>query len=81
MNDIKLRRQLGELADRYSDLLDELEALKESSELICDELSDVVEDLYENLMLLDDPFTDSVKPAAAEPCPFPARPYAAEREA
>ena len=81
MNTIQLRRQLGALADRYSDLLDELEAVRGSTELVCDELSDMVENLYENLMLLDDPFIDSVKPAAAETCPFPARPYAAEREA
>ncbi len=74
----KLRRQLGELADRYSDLLDELEDLKESTEMICDDMSDVVEDLYERLMLLDDPFIDSIMPATEETLCFPIKVYAAE---
>ena len=81
MSDIymgKLRLQLSKLADRYSDLLDELEAIKESTELICDDMSDVVEGLYENLMLLDDPFIDSISPGTEERYPFPVKTYAAE---
>ncbi len=74
----KLRLQLEKLADRYSDLLDELEAVKESTELICDDMSDVVTDLYENLMLLDDPFIASLMPTTEEPCCSPVKIYAAE---
>ncbi len=77
----KLHLQLSMLAGRYSDLLDELEAVKESTQLICDDMSDVVESLYENLALLDDPFTASIKPAAEELYPFPDRTSAVENEA
>ena len=52
----ELRSQLSKLADKYSDLLDELVAVKESTESICDDMSDVVENLYEKLMLFEDPF-------------------------
>ena len=74
----KLRLQLGELVDRYSDLLDELEAVKESTELIYDDMSDVVEELYENLMLFDDPFIESIMPATEELYHFPVKAYAEE---
>lgn len=77
----KLHLQLGELADKYSDLLDELEAVKESTELICDDMSDVVEELYESLRLLNDPFIGSVSPATEELYPFPVKTHVAESEA
>ena len=59
----RARSQLAALADCYQVLLDDLEDLRQSTEMIYEELSPVLEDLLDSLSLLDDSSSFSFAPA------------------
>lgn len=67
-----LVRRLSGLADRYSDILDGLEALSGDTEQIRAVISDELECLYEQLVLLDGLSAMRSDDLAYGPCPFPA---------